>query len=113
MRIMAGDYHAQQQQIVRIDREFEGGISIAAERMVLSKLERELKKADSVMMSDYNQGLFTSNVIRQATALCRNCGVQVVSRFRLASFRGVTTATPNEIEASEAAGINLEGRIPS
>ncbi|HER44410.1 MAG TPA: hypothetical protein ENO08_08120, partial [Candidatus Eisenbacteria bacterium] len=43
--------------------------------------------------------------------LCRKARVPVIadSRSRLPLFKGVTTATPNEVEAAAAAGIGLEG----
>jgi D-beta-D-heptose 7-phosphate kinase/D-beta-D-heptose 1-phosphate adenosyltransferase len=60
-----------------------------------------------VILSDYGQGVFdggaASAVIEMASAL--DIPVIADSRFGLGRFRGITTATPNEVEAAEAAGI--------
>ena len=111
-RVMGGDFHAQRQQVVRIDRENEAPIGAAIEDRILSAFRRELPRAQAALMSDYAGGVFTPRVIREAVALCRRARVPVVvdSRYALGRFRGATTATPNEVEASEAAGIPLGGK---
>ncbi len=110
-RVMAGDYHAQRQQIVRIDREQDAPISLKLQERVLSLFESRLKRADAVILSDYQQGLFTEKVVNESINMCRRSGIPVVadSRFRLGEFKGVTTATPNEVEAAAAAGFSLTG----
>lgn len=109
-RVMAGDFHAQRQQVVRIDREQGGIISPALEARVLSRFAREVARADAVLLSDYHQNLFTPRIIRESIRMCRAAHVPVVvdSRFRLNEFRGVTVATPNEVEAAGAALIELD-----
>jgi rfaE bifunctional protein kinase chain/domain len=108
-RVMAGDYHAQRQQIVRIDKEQRSPLSAKDENGILARLAGELERADAVILSDYNQDLITAAIRRKSIDLCRDAGVPVVadSRFMLHEFRGVTTATPNEIEAAGAAGMSL------
>ena len=111
VRIMAGDYHAQRQQMLRIDREQDEPLTEVQGRRLLGILERQMARADAVILSDYNQGTLTSGIVRRAISLCRRARVPVLadSRSRLPLFRGVTTATPNEVEASAAAGIDLGG----
>ena len=108
-RVMAGDFHAQRQQVVRIDREQDAPVSHRTENRVLSLFEKEVRRADAVLLSDYHQHCFTARVIRESVALCRAARVPAIvdSRFRLHEFRGVTVATPNEVEAAGAAGIEL------
>jgi rfaE bifunctional protein kinase chain/domain len=110
-RVMAGDFHAQRQQVVRIDRERERAISARLEDRVLAAFAREVAHADAVLLSDYHQHLFTPKVIKEAIKLCRAARVPVVvdSRHRLMEFSGVTIATPNEVEAAAAAGIEPGG----
>lgn len=109
IRVMAGDYHAQRQQIVRIDRERHEAIPPAVENRVMRIFTREIGRADACILSDYNQDLFLERIVRHAIAVCRKASVPVVadSRFRLRAFRGVTAATPNEIEAAHAAGSTI------
>lgn len=110
-RIMAGDYHAQRQQMLRIDREQGAPLSARQEQSLFGAFERELGRADAVVLSDYNQGTLTHRVVKRAIGLCRAARVPVIadSRSRLAIFKGVTTATPNEVEAAAAAGLDLHG----
>ena len=109
MRVMAGDFHAQRQQIVRIDREQAAPIPRSLEDRVLGIFGREAARADAVLLSDYHQNLFTPRMIRESLAMCRAARLPVVvdSRFRLRDFKGATIATPNEVEAAEAAGFEL------
>ncbi len=106
-RVMAGDFHAQRQQVVRIDREEEEPLSRRLEDRVLAALERELARCEAVLMSDYDQRLFSERVAIEAMRMCRARGVPVVvdSRRRLPIFRGAAAATPNEVEAARAAGL--------
>lgn len=111
IRVMAGDYHAQRQQMLRIDREQGGPLSLRQEQSLFRVFGRELKRADAVILSDYNQGALPDRMIPRAIGLCRRARVPVIadSRSRLIIFKGVTTATPNEVEAAAAAGIELGG----
>lgn len=111
MRIMAGDYHAQRQQMLRIDREQGSPLSARQEQRLFRVFERELERADAVVLSDYNQGALPGGVVRRVVRLCRAARVPVIadSRSKLATFKEVTTATPNEVEAAAAAGIDLAG----
>ncbi|HEM47218.1 MAG TPA: sugar kinase, partial [Alphaproteobacteria bacterium] len=106
MRVMAGDYHAQRQQIVRVDREQRTEATAAEEKRILARFRREAARAAAVILSDYGQGVFSGRIVRGAIDFCRKGGIPVVadSRFRLRLFRGVTTAVPNEVEAHAAAG---------
>jgi rfaE bifunctional protein kinase chain/domain len=110
-RVMAGDFHAQRQQVVRIDREQAGSIPRPLEDRILAIFERELARADAVLMSDYHQLLFTRRIVGESIAMCRAARVPLIvdSRFRLIDFSGLTIATPNEVEAAHAAGIDLAG----
>jgi len=110
-RVMAGDFHAQRQQVVRIDREQDGPIPRRLEDRILAIFAVEAARAGAVLLSDYHQGLFTPRIIRESLRLCRAARVPIVvdSRFRLNDFAGVTVATPNEVEAAQAAGVDLAG----
>lgn len=111
VRIMAGDYHSQRQQMLRIDREQRAPLVESQEKRLLGIFERELDRADAVVLSDYNQGTLPDGIVKDAVRLCRRARIPVIadSRSRLLAFQGVTTATPNEVEAAAAAGIDLTG----
>ncbi|MDD3643062.1 MAG: PfkB family carbohydrate kinase [Candidatus Krumholzibacteria bacterium] len=106
-RVLAGDYHAQLQQIVRIDREDRWDIPESVRRSLVHRIRREIGRCRAVILSDYGRGVLCESTIPVVIEGARDTGIPVVadSRFRLGSFRGVTTATPNEVEAAAAAGI--------
>ncbi len=110
-RVLAGDLHSQRQQVVRIDRESRGGLKPAIERRLVARMEKKLRRCDAVILSDYGQGVFGGGVAKSLMDMASAAGIPVVtdSRFNLAHFRGTTTATPNEVEAAEAAGIDPAG----
>ena len=107
-RVLAGDFHAQRQQIVRIDRESRSAITPSIEKRLVRAIERSLPRCGAVILSDYGQGVLTSGVATAVIEMASVYGIPVIadSRFGLPRFRGITTATPNEVEAAEAAGID-------
>jgi len=109
IRVMAGEYHAQRQQVVRIDKESVGFVSVKLEKELLSLLKAALKDADALLLSDYNQGIFTDTVIEETISMAKVKGIPVIvdSRFKLGKFKGVTIATPNELEAAHAVGSDV------
>jgi len=106
VRILAGQMHSTRQQVIRLD--YEGGALNSGdlrERLRESVAEAG-KRSDAVIISDYNYGVVDTElgaVIRDATAT-RRVPVLVDSRFRLSSFPGFTSATPNEDEVEQLLG---------
>lgn len=98
-RILAGELHAQKQQIARIDRTSVVGDHDELERLA-DGCRDAVSRAGAVIMSDYGLGVTTDPVRRSVLDACRRMSVPVVvdSRFRLMQFTGATTAVPNEVE---------------
>ena len=59
------------QQIVRIDRETIDPLSKKTEDKIIEKMEKAIPKHDAVILSDYNIGLLTDNIIKKAIELCK------------------------------------------
>ena len=59
------------QQIVRIDRETISPLSSETESKVISQMTKAIPEHDAVILSDYNIGLLTDNVINKAIELCK------------------------------------------
>lgn len=103
-RIMAGELHAQKQQIARIDK----SECVPARTEGLESLARELagmiSGVDAVLFSDYGLGVTTDSLSRKVIDSCTEKRIPVVvdSRFRLLEFDGATVATPNEVELFDA-----------
>ena len=109
VRVTAGSAHTARQQVVRIDR----GTAFAPPRASITRFARDLERAAegarAIVLSDYGYDTVTpalaSPRVRRWTA--RGAVVALDSRYRLARFRGVTLATPNESEAAAAAGTEV------
>jgi D-glycero-beta-D-manno-heptose-7-phosphate kinase len=108
-RIMAGGYQATRQQVVRLDREPEGGIAGPAEARLIDALRAAGAGADGFLVSDYGYGAVTPRVYETVLELARARGapVTVDSRYELPRFRGATAATPNEPEVEALTGQEL------
>jgi rfaE bifunctional protein kinase chain/domain len=115
-RIMSGSLHTTLQQVIRIDRGGETPVSAGDAGVLLEKFEKAVKNVDTVLISDYNCGLFTDvfteglQSILKAEYSRREIFVIVDSRHRLFDFKHAYTATPNESEAHEASGVKITDR---
>lgn len=113
-RIMAGANLSTRHQVVRLDREPEGGIAAHAEEQIVDTLQTLGAGADAFLVSDYGYGTVTPRVFETVLALGRARGapVTVDSRYDLTRFRGATAAAPNEPELEALIGEEL-GDEPS
>ncbi len=98
------------QQIVRIDRETIDPVSKETEDKVISRMEKAIPLHDAVILSDYNIGLLTDNIISKAIELCKkyNKIIVVDAQKDLERFKGVTSMTPNQPDSEKAAGILIK-----
>ena len=104
-RIVAGDAHASLQQVVRVDRGAAFHCGAVQRRALASALRTAGRKAAALVMSDYGYDSVTPGLWRTALkSFRRDVVVGVDTRYRLAGYRGVTVATPNEGEAAAAIG---------
>lgn len=102
---------AHNQQVVRADRESRTPIADVIEDLVVARFESEIERADAVVVSDYSKGLLTARLLDRTLAAARKRGLTVCLDPKLRSFthyQPVTVITPNNREASEAAGIAIE-----
>lgn len=98
------------QQIVRIDRETISPLSNQTEQKIISQIERAIPKHDAVILSDYNIGTLTDNVIKKAIELCKkyNKIIVVDSQKNLNRFQGVTSMTPNQPDSEKFVGFFIK-----
>ena len=110
-RIVAGDRHTARQQVVRVDRGAPFSPPAAARRALPTALDRAARGARAVVLSDYGYDSVTPLLAKSRVPAWRRRRVTVGldARYRLAEYRGVTLATPNESEAAAAAGIEIRG----
>ena len=96
-RLMAGN-----RQIVRVDREEKIKIGDATTERILAAIKKELGNYDGVILSDYNKGLFTSNLVEGIKGTAGDYDLKCFVDAKPANaelFRGVYMMTPNLSEA--------------
>jgi|Deesub1362B_J571_1020462.scaffolds.fasta_scaffold00002_415 D-beta-D-heptose 7-phosphate kinase/D-beta-D-heptose 1-phosphate adenosyltransferase len=91
---------AHHQQVVRVDFEQKKPISAEIEAKILHFLQKE--SFEGLLISDYNKGLLTPDLMKKVLSLCQEKGVPIfvdpkVDNFFL--FSPVTLITPNHHEA--------------
>ncbi len=108
-RVLAGGFHTVRQQLVRIDRDGDPTRARDFEETLYQSIVSRRKRLRAVLFSDYGQGAISPGLVERTTALGRAEGWSLTadSRHRLAVFRGVSVACPNESEAGPAAGISI------
>lgn len=101
---------AHSQQMVRADREDRSPIDRHTESQLREQLVRLLPSADALIISDYEKGLLTPELLREAIAAARLAGKPVCLDPKIRNFvhyRQVDLVTPNQLEAERATGIEI------
>ena len=126
VRILAGQLHSTRQQVIRIDYDGQPLSDSDLRQQLREIVIEQTLAADAVILSDYNYGVADDEMTAFArdAAAARKIPVLADSRFRLSSFVGFTSATPNqdeveqllgkeftELEALETAGEELRERL--
>lgn len=101
------------QQMLRLDSETMRDLSAAEEEDLLRRFRAyvEAETPQVVILEDYNKGVLTDRVIREAVALCRERGVITAvdpKRRNFFSYEGVTIFKPNLKEVREGLHILLD-----
>ena len=110
VRILAGQAHSTRQQVIRIDYEGQSLSDFRLRRTMQENVVKQLTAADAVIISDYNYGVVSAEIVEaiRETANARGIPVLVDSRFQLSSYTGFTSATPNEEEVETLLGKVIE-----
>jgi rfaE bifunctional protein kinase chain/domain len=99
---------AQQQQVVRIDRETRGALDEKTTWKLLTEFRIKVAKADAVIVGDYGKGVVTQLLLNEIKSLCRERGVWLsldpkpVHHLNLSKL---SLITPNRKEAFELADL--------
>ena len=106
MRVLAGQQYAPRHQVIRIDHENTAEIGLETRKQLADNLSAAAETADAIVVSDYNYGVATPEIFNQArqAAAQNNIPLLIDSRFRLGSFVGATSATPNQEEVEQMIG---------
>jgi rfaE bifunctional protein kinase chain/domain len=95
---------AQNQQVLRVDREQTHPLSEALAEALLLRVEAALQQADAVLVSDYRKGVISPEVAARLSALATAMGKPLVTNPKPTSapwLRGATVLSLNHFEAEE------------
>lgn len=104
--------HSQQgsQQVVRVDHERRDPIDAPSQARVLAHLTDAVPACDAVLISDYQKGLLTRDLVKAAVELARTHGKIITGNVKpqgIGAHCRLTMITMNVYEASEASGFML------
>jgi D-beta-D-heptose 7-phosphate kinase/D-beta-D-heptose 1-phosphate adenosyltransferase len=99
---------AQQQQVVRVDRETRDGLDGRLTGLLLAALKPRLARADAVIVGDYGKGVVTQPLLDEVKKICRERGVWLSldpKPVHHLNLNGLSLITPNRKEAFELADL--------
>lgn len=98
---------AEQQQIVRYDRESKKTISPSISAQCMKNFDQAIKTAKGVILSDYGKGMLSDQNISTIIEKCRKKKIPVCVDPKIDNFKkykNITCMTPNTKEAWEGVG---------
>jgi D-beta-D-heptose 7-phosphate kinase/D-beta-D-heptose 1-phosphate adenosyltransferase len=99
-------------QILRVDNEVNTPLDASLSAKLLGRLTSAMADHDIVLVSDYDKGVCTPELLQGVIAAARRLGVPViVDPLRGATYdqyHGATTMTPNRLETELATGRKIE-----
>jgi rfaE bifunctional protein kinase chain/domain len=104
---------ARSQQLVRVDEEEDAELTAEETRKLTAANRIVLAEADALILEDYNKGVLSPSVVRQAIELANARGIPVIvdPKYKnFFAFGGATVFKPNrrELEAALGAAVDLE-----
>ena len=111
-RIFAGDSQLVRQQIVRVDVLDDSDLSDDCKGRMLAYLSATIPTVDALILSDYENGVISPEIIQTAIPLAREAGKIIIvdAHGDLDRFQGVTALTPNQPEAETTLGRRIHDR---
>jgi D-beta-D-heptose 7-phosphate kinase/D-beta-D-heptose 1-phosphate adenosyltransferase len=102
---------ARNQQIVRIDEEYDGRISEDLEKKVIDDIKAVSPQVKAVIVSDYGKGFLSDAILESLFKTARSEGAPSLvdpKGMDFTRYRGATYVTPNLREASLASGVEIK-----
>ncbi len=108
-RILAGSPQIVQQHIVRVDRVDTSEVGEPHRGAIIDYIQQVLPDMDAVVLSDYESGVISPQIIESCLPLARQLHKVVVvdSHGSLFRFQGTTALTPNQPEAELTLGTTI------
>ena len=106
VRVLAGQYYAPRQQVIRIDYENKEILDEELQKQLKENLFLSVEKADAIIISDYNYGAANKEIVNVARQIAADKNIPLLadSRFNLKKIPNLTTATPNQDEVEQILG---------
>jgi len=105
-RVIANNQH-----VVRIDKESKAYINHKIESKILAHIENLLNKLDGIILQDYNKGILTPSLISNIISIAnkKNILVTVDPKFdNFFEYKNVTVFKPNRKETETVLGIRIK-----
>jgi D-beta-D-heptose 7-phosphate kinase/D-beta-D-heptose 1-phosphate adenosyltransferase len=105
---------ANNQQVVRADREDRREIDDDMQRRLLGRLQTRIDQISALIISDYGKGVITKGLLQQVIALCRQRKIFIAvdpKDLHFKSYRQVSVITPNHHEAGFAYGMKIRDEL--
>ncbi len=102
---------AENQHIVRIDRENKSYISEGIEDKIFSGIQNNINEIDAIILQDYNKGVLTKRLINEIITLAneKNKIITVDPKFdNFLEYKNVTVFKPNKKETENIFGIRIK-----
>lgn len=102
---------AASQQMLRIDREVRHRIDAHTLDALTKIIAGYINKMDVVIISDYDKGLVTRELVGRIVELAKKSGVMTLAdpkSMDFSKYMGVNVLTPNKKEAAIAAGMQIQ-----
>ncbi|MBU2512824.1 hypothetical protein KJ966_15915 [bacterium] len=101
-----------QQQLLRIDYEFQVENDAAIQKEIWKKTEELLNTVDCVVISDYAKGVLKKDLIAYIIRKAKERKIPIIcdpgKGVDLAWYKGITAIKPNRFETEQATGIRLK-----
>lgn len=101
---------AHAQQVIRVDSENTQPLASVVESAVFDRLRRNVDRYDAILISDYNKGMLTKNLLHRIIRLAKSLNKPVIIDPKgrdYAKYHGATGITPNLSETELAAGMDI------
>ncbi|MFW2331037.1 MAG: D-glycero-beta-D-manno-heptose-7-phosphate kinase [Nitrospinota bacterium] len=103
-------YMALRQQMLRVDVETRNEIGKKIEDQIFKKFQLAIGESKLVIISDYKKGMLTKSLLRRIILECKKKSIPTLVDPKgndYSYYKGSTIITPNQKEASEASGIEI------
>jgi D-beta-D-heptose 7-phosphate kinase/D-beta-D-heptose 1-phosphate adenosyltransferase len=102
---------AQAQQVVRADHEQRGSLGDSLTEAIIVQCRQRVLECDCAVLSDYGKGVVSTPVSEAVIQAAAEAGKPVIvdpKGLDYAKYAGATLITPNELELSHAAHVQIE-----